>query len=124
MFKDFLIVGTGSFLGGGLRYVIGRLLPMSAFPLGTFTVNVLGCFLIGFLAGIKWDCGWMTPSMRLLLAVGFCGGFTTFSTYINECVTLVKNGSVLMPAFYLFVSLAVGIIALLAGQWLSQTVFK
>ncbi len=125
MFKDFMIVGLGSFLGGGLRYVVSRLLPVAAgFPLGTFTVNVVGCFLIGLLYGLKWDGGWMSPTTRLLLTTGFCGGFTTFSTFINECGTLAKDGNMLMPAMYLLASLAVGFIALLLGNWLSQTVMK
>jgi CrcB protein len=125
MFKDFLIVGLGSFLGGGLRYIVSRLLPVAAgFPLGTFTVNVVGCFLIGLLYGLKWDGGWMSPNTRLLLTAGFCGGFTTFSTFINECGTLVKDGNMLMPALYLLASLAVGFIALLLGNWLSQAIIK
>ena len=124
MFKDFLIVGLGSFFGGGLRYVVSRLLPMAAFPLGTFTVNVMGCFLIGLLYGLKWDDGWMSPSTRLLLTAGFCGGFTTFSTFINECGTLVKDGNIFMPALYVLASLAVGFIALLLGNWVSQVIIK
>lgn len=125
MFKDFLIVGLGSFLGGGLRYVISRLLPVAAgFPLGTFAVNVVGCFLIGLLYGLKWDGGWMSPSTRLLLTAGFCGGFTTFSTFINECGVLVKDGNMLMPALYVLASLVVGFIALLLGNWLSQAIVK
>ena len=121
MFKDFLIVGLGSFLGGGLRYVVSRLLPVAAgFPLGTFAVNIIGCFLIGLLYAMKWDGGWMSPTTRLLLTTGFCGGFTTFSTFINECGMLVKDGNMLVPALYLLASLAVGFLALMLGIWVSQ----
>jgi CrcB protein len=125
MFKDFLIVGLGSFLGGGLRYVVSRLLPVAAgFPLGTFAVNIIGCFLIGLLYAMKWDGGWMSPTTRLLLTTGFCGGFTTFSTFINECGMLVKDGNMLMPALYLLASLAVGFLALMLGIWVSQALIK
>ena len=125
MFKDFLIVGIGSFLGGGLRFVVSRLLPVAeGFPLGTFAVNIIGCFLIGLLYGLKWDGGWMSPSTRLLLSTGFCGGFTTFSSFINECDTLVKGGNLLMPAIYLLASLVVGFLALQLGNWLSQSFIK
>ena len=125
MFRDFLIVGIGSFLGGGLRFVVSRLLPLAeGFPLGTFAVNIVGCFLIGLLYGLKWDGGWMSPSTRLLLTTGFCGGFTTFSSFINECDTLVKGGNLLMPVIYLLASLVVGFIALQLGNWLSQSFIK
>ena len=125
MFKDFLIVGLGSFLGGGLRYVVSRLLPVAAgFPLGTFAVNIIGCFLIGLLYAMKWDGGWMSPTTRLLLTTGFCGGFTTFSTFINECGMLVKDGNMLVPALYLLASLAVGFLALMLGIWVSQALIK
>lgn len=125
MFKDFLIVGIGSFLGGGLRFVVSRLLPLAeGFPLGTFAVNIIGCFLIGLLYGLKWDGGWMSPSTRLLLTTGFCGGFTTFSSFINECDTLVKGGNLLMPAIYLLASFVVGFLALQLGNWLSQSFIK
>lgn len=125
MFKDFLIVSLGSFLGGGLRYVVSRLLPVAAgFPLGTFTVNIIGCFLIGLLYAMKWDGGWMSPTTRLLLTTGFCGGFTTFSTFINECGMLVKDGNMLMPALYIIASLTVGFLALMLGIWASQALIK
>lgn len=125
MFRDFLIVGIGSFLGGGLRFVVSRLLPLAeGFPLGTFAVNIIGCFLIGLLYGLKWDGGWMSPSTRLLLTTGFCGGFTTYSSFINECDTLVKGGNLLMPAIYLLASFVVGFLALQLGNWLSQSFIK
>lgn len=125
MFKEFLIVGAGSFFGGGLRYVVSKLLPVAAgLPLGTMTANVVGCFLIGLLYGLKWDGGLMTPATRLLLTTGFCGGFTTFSTFINETGVLVKDGNMLTPALYIILSLVVGFIALLLGNWLAQVITK
>ena len=88
--KEVLIVSIGSFFGGGLRYWISKMVQscsLIAFPFGTMTVNVLGCFIIGFLSGISWNGGgWMNPSTKLLLTTGFCGGFTTFSTLDRKSV--------------------------------------
>ena len=87
MLRDFFLVGMGSFLGGGSRFIVSKVIqawaPLS-FPLGTFAVNILGCLIIGFLSGLHWPGGWMSPSMKLVLTTGFCGGFTTFSTFMNE----------------------------------------
>jgi len=121
MLKDFLLVGAGSFLGGGLRFLVAKMLQTAGdFPLGTFAVNVVGCFLIGFLYGLKWDGEWLSPSARLMLTTGFCGGFTTFSTFMNECDGLRDNVSML--SFYLFASLALGFVALLLGRCASRLV--
>jgi len=120
MLKDFVLVGTGSFFGGGLRYLVARwvqLFPAMNFPLATFIVNVLGCFIIGVLYGLKWDTALMSPATKLLLTTGFCGGFTTFSTFMNECGALSRNGNLPMMAIYMFASLAVGFIALIAGNY-------
>lgn len=86
--KEILIVSIGSFFGGGMRYWISKMVQsctVIAFPFGTMAVNVAGCLIIGFLSGLNWrEGGWMSPSAKLLLTTGFCGGFTTFSTFINE----------------------------------------
>lgn len=120
MIKDFVIVGMGSFFGGGLRYLISQLLKLSvfgAFPLGTFVVNVLGCFLIGVFSTLPENHS-INPSTRLLLTTGLCGGFTTFSTFMNENVSLIKNDNFTMSLLYVFASLALGFIAVLAGRQL------
>lgn len=86
--KEVLIVSIGSFFGGGMRYWISKMVQsctVIAFPFGTMAVNVAGCLIIGFLSGLNWrEGGWMSPSAKLLLTTGFCGGFTTFSTFMNE----------------------------------------
>ena len=96
--KEVLIVSIGSFFGGGLRYWISMMVQscsLIAFPFGTMTVNVLGCFIIGFLSGISWNGGgWMNPSTKLLLTTGFCGGFTTFSSFSAESLGLLQRGDV------------------------------
>ena len=124
MLKEFLIVSTGSFFGGGARYVVSQwlqTLPSLSFPLGTFVVNVVGCLLIGFLSGLNYGGGFMTPTTKLLLTTGFCGGFTTFSTFVNEGSALGRDGNFTWLALYIIGSLAVGFLCLLAGNMISKT---
>ena len=120
MIKDILLVGVGSFLGGSLRMIISKYVQLAivgSFPLGTMVVNVLGCFLIGIFSSLPTDNGGVSPAVRLLLTTGFCGGFTTFSTFMNEHATLLKGGDGLMlSSLYLIASLVLGFIALLAGR--------
>lgn len=123
MFKEFLIVGTGSFLGGGLRYVVSRLCTMwfaLTFPTGTFAVNILGCLLIGILSGLNWTQDLMNNTTRLLLITGFCGGFTTFSTFMNENATLAKDGNISMMALYTIASIVVGFLCVILGNYISK----
>lgn len=124
MLKEFLIVSTGSFFGGGTRYVVSQwlqTLTSLSFPLGTFVVNVVGCLLIGFLSGLNYGGGFMTPTTKLLLTTGFCGGFTTFSTFVNEGSALGRDGNFTWLALYIIGSLAVGFLCLLAGNMISKT---
>ena len=121
--KEFIIVGIGSFFGGGLRYAVGRIVGVgtsTVFPLSTFVVNIVGCLLIGMLSTIAMRQGWLTPTMRLLLITGFCGGFTTFSTFISENVNLCSSGHQLMSLAYMSASIIVGI----AAFWLGCMIIK
>ena len=122
MIKEIILVGIGSFVGGSLRMVISKYIQLTvagSFPLGTMVVNVLGCFLIGIFSSLPTGNGGVSPAVRLLLTTGFCGGFTTFSTFMNEHATLMKGGDAFMlSSLYLIASLALGFIALLAGRYL------
>lgn len=124
MLKEFLIVSTGSFFGGGARYVVSQWLQTLTslpFPLGTFVVNVVGCLLIGFLSGLNIGGAYITPTTKLLLTTGFCGGFTTFSTFVNEGSALGRDGNFTWLALYIIGSLVVGFLCLLAGNMISKT---
>ncbi len=124
--KELLLVSIGSFFGGGLRYLVSKMVQsgaLIAFPFGTMTVNVLGCLIIGFLSGLNNNGnGLISPSVNLLLTTGFCGGFTTFSTFINEGSALMKEEHYVYMLLYIFGSLALGLIAVLVGQVLGKVV--
>lgn len=122
--KEVLLASIGSFFGGGMRYWVSKMIQSStilAFPLGTMSVNVLGCLIIGFLSGLSWNnCGVMSPSTKLLLTTGFCGGFTTFSTFINEGAALMKDEQYGYMILYLSGSLFLGLVAVFAGHYLAK----
>jgi fluoride exporter len=125
----YLLVGVGGFLGANARFVQARwidLLHGSAFPWGTFVINVAGSFALGVLGAVV---GARIPPptgdhLRLALGVGFLGAYTTFSTFEYETHTLLEGGSWLTGFLNVFLSLAVGLLAvrlgiLAARSWLS-----
>lgn len=121
MFKEFMIVGVGSFMGGGCRYLVSRVMAqmmVTTFPLGTFAVNIVGCMLIGLLSAIPVGDSWLSPAGKLLLATGFCGGFTTFSTFINESAMLMDARHWAVLWLYAILSISVGLAAVYAGRYL------
>ena len=125
MFKDILLVGIGSFVGGSLRMVVSKFVQLAVpglFPWGTLAVNVVGCFLIGVFSSLSGDEGGMSPSVRLLFTTGFCGGFTTFSTFVNEGTALGRDGNLTGLALYVASSVAVGFVCLLVGNSLAKAV--
>ena len=118
MFKNIMLVGFGSFFGGIVRYLVTRMLSamvVSSYPLGTFAVNVLGCFIIGFVSALPVG-SLLSPNTRLLLTTGLCGGFTTFSTFMNENATLLKDGMPTTALLYTFASFLLGFLAVVGGQ--------
>ena len=108
----------GSFLGGVARYLLSSLVQTNVnmlFPWGTFCVNLLGCLGIGLLNGLFARYGWLSADLRVFLTVGFCGGFTTFSTFIYESHLMLTGGRILAFAAYAGLSLMVGLVAVYAG---------
>jgi CrcB protein len=115
--KLLLAIGTGSFIGGVLRYLLSQFVQtkfLSTFPFGTLTVNVIGCFLIGLVFGFS-DRGNLTPEWRLFLATGLLGGFTTFSAFSNETVGMLRDGQLMYATAYISSSVIVGLIATFIG---------
>ncbi len=122
MLRALLIAGSGSFIGGALRYLVSQLMkPVSAgFPFGTFCVNILGCFLIGLLYGLFAKYSSTSSDWCLLLTTGLCGGFTTFSTFCNESVSMMQNGNWGTLFLYIVGSVLLGLAAVLLGSILSR----
>lgn len=119
MIKSMLIAGAGGFVGTCARYLTGRLCAAwwcGLFPLGTFTVNLLGCFVIGLVVGFLEKTNLLTPNHSLLLVTGFCGGFTTFSAFANEIYTLASRQAYVTAAIYLILSIVLGIALVALGR--------
>jgi len=88
--------------------------------MGTFTVNMIGSILIGFILGIFINSDMLTTNLKLFLVVGFCGGFTTFSSFTNENFILLQNGQYLTALIYIFGSILLGILAVYIGYIISN----
>lgn len=115
--KILFAIGTGSFIGGVLRYLLSQFVQtkfLSAFPFGTLTVNVIGCFFIGLVFGLI-DRGSLTQEWRLFLATGLIGGFTTFSAFSSETVELLREGQFWYATRYILASVFIGLIATFIG---------
>ena len=120
--KSFLLVFLGGGLGSGLRYLISNAMNQYSkfLPYGTFTVNILGCFLIGIILGYTQKENALSSNQALLLATGFCGGFTTFSAFANENLVLIKNGEIFSFSVYTIGSVLIGIFAVFIGFYLTN----
>lgn len=117
--KAFLLVFFAGGVGSALRYLVqlalqGRVQP-AQFPWATFAVNLLGCFLIGLFHALS-SRFQLSPETRLLLTTGLCGGFTTFSTFCNESLSLLRQGYTVTFACYIGFSVALGLVAVWAGN--------
>lgn len=124
--RSLLLVFLGGGTGSVLRYMISmlgqhmRLNPLSwwgqtLFPWPTFVANLLGCLLIGLFYSLSDRLGW-SPDTRLLLTTGLCGGFTTFSTFSNEGLSLLRSGNYTMFALYFALTLIFGLLCVWAGK--------
>lgn len=112
-----LSIAAGGAVGSVARYLVAKAIQDhfgSAFPAGTLVVNLAGCIVLGFVMRIALDTGEFSPTTRALLTTGFCGGFTTFSTFAWETIALVEEGALRRAAMYMGGSLLAG----LAGIWL------
>lgn len=123
MLKSMLLAGVGGFVGTCLRYLTGKLCHLfvvGSFPMGTFVVNIIGSFIIGVLFGMAERTNTITPAISALLITGFCGGFTTYSSFANDVFLLLQNRHWITLAFYLGLTLVLGV----ALVWAGRTVVK
>ncbi|MBN2175230.1 MAG: fluoride efflux transporter CrcB [Bacteroidales bacterium] len=120
MLKMFLITGAGGFLGTGLRYLSQRFIAhyfTVSFPYGTLIINITGSLLIGIIFALSEKTRILTPDMRMFLAIGLCGGYTTFSSFALDSYGLLKDSQYLYFTTYLFSSVILSILAVIAGIW-------
>ena len=124
MLRLSLIIGLGGFIGSISRYWLSLLIDRNifgAYPYGTFVVNMIGCFFMGLLYYYSEKQQLLTHEMRFFLATGFCGSFTTFSTFSLENNLLLKEGEYSTLITYIVLSILLGIGATIAGIWFGKT---
>ena len=125
MLKSILIVGFGGFIGTVGRYLVARAFQeniSSVFPWSTFIVNIVGCLLIGLIYGISEKGDFISPEVRLFMAVGICGGFTTFSSLANDAFLLLKQDEWIRFALYTSLSFFLGLLAVYAGRFIIKSI--
>ena len=113
-----IFIGIGSFIGGVARYLLSQLIQPKAFPsfpYGTLAVNIIGCFLIGIIYGLAQRSG-ISNEWRLFLMTGILGGFTTFSAFSLETITLMRSGHTHEAFLYVAVSIIIGLLATWSGM--------
>lgn len=120
--KQLLLVFFGGGFGSLLRYIISKSFNgyFQYFFLGTFMVNIIGCFLIGIILGFSAKSSFLTQNQILLLSTGFCGGFTTFSSFAFEKHSLLNSGELWHFTIYTLASIIVGVAAVALGLWSSK----
>ncbi|MDY3978842.1 MAG: fluoride efflux transporter CrcB [Tidjanibacter sp.] len=123
MIKAMLIAGCGGFIGTCLRFLTGKFFNFvshSGFPWGTFAVNIVGSFLIGIFFGLAEKTQLISPQMNVFLITGFCGGFTTFSSFADDMYLLVQNKNWLYFLVYVGFSFLLGLVLV----WLGRSIVR
>ncbi len=123
-----LLIGVGGFLGSVLRYFVSgyvqQLTRSADFPYGTVAVNVIGCLIIGFLSQLAETRGLFTSESRAFVFIGILGGFTTFSTFSNETMNLLRDSETGLAAMNLGLHIFLGIGAVWIGRNLAQLIWR
>ena len=126
MLLNLLFVGLGGFIGASLRYAtglfVGRFITDAQFPYGTFVVNMVGCLLIGFIAGVTDSRELMNDTSRAFVFTGMLGAFTTFSTFSYETMGLLQNGQTSPALTNLGLQIVLGLLAVWVGIQLAKLI--
>lgn len=117
---NFIFVATGGALGSVFRYILSLILIKSSFPLATFLVNVIGSVIIGMLFGLSFRKNNYANEINLFLKTGFCGGFTTFSTFSLEVLELIEKEKYLIASLYMGTTLFFTILGVYIGKKLGE----
>jgi fluoride exporter len=115
MLKNFLLVALGGGIGAMLRYFFSSIIKHSTFPYNTLLINIAGSLLIGIVFGLSEKSNGISEQIKLFVATGICGGFTTFSAFSVENMQLIKEGNYATAVVYIFASVALCIVAVFAG---------
>ena len=123
-----LIVGIGGFIGSILRYLLSgvsqNLFKAVTFPIGTLIVNILGCFVIGFLSILAEYRNAFNDFIRTMLFIGVLGGFTTFSSFSNETFNLFREGDTVLAIVNIFVQIAGGLLFVWFGRLTAYSIWR
>lgn len=116
--SKWIYFAIASAVGGFARYFLAGFIYQifgTSFPYGTLIVNLIGCFLVGLLATLADDKFLLNPQMRLILMIGFCGAFTTFSTFMFETSNLIRDGETVRALLNVLISVVIGFFVFRAG---------
>jgi CrcB protein len=123
--KELIYVFIGGGLGSLVRFLLGKWLNAfhnSTFPFGTFTINIIACFVLGFIIGLADHKQLLSPATRLFWAVGFCGGFSTFSAFTSESLSLIQQGQNSTMLLYVLFSVIVCLTATFGGLFIAERI--
>jgi CrcB protein len=123
MMKPVVLIFIGGGLGSVARYLLGKwvtALHQVNFPLGTLAVNVIACLVLGLIIGLADHRQYLSADMRLFWAIGFCGGFSTFSTFSAETLALFQQPAVMTGLVYVLASVLLCLGAVVTGIWLGR----
>ena len=122
MFREIVAVFVGGGIGSIIRYLITKVsfFSSNSFPYSTFISNIIGCFILGLALTYFMKNDSQNSTIFIFIAVGFCGGFTTFSTFSSEGLELINNGNLITFILYTFASIFLGIV----GVYLGASIYK